>query len=93
MSKVLETQTSHSSATEEQISSGSVHDEFKEYKEVKGLIESINHVYNNQIAVEMAVERFQCKLRRTYVFCSYFLIFLLKIPFQRSSLHSKLHDV
>ena len=70
MSKVLETQTSHSSATEEQISSGSVHDEFKEYKEVKGLIESINHVYNNQIAVEMAVERFQCEcyLRLLFLF-------------------------
>ena len=44
-----------------QIKQGCIHEEFKEVKEVKGIIDSIVGIYENDIAVEMAVERFQGK--------------------------------
>jgi hypothetical protein len=35
-------------------------EEFKEVEEIKGLIDSLKDIYNDQIAVETAVERFTC---------------------------------
>ena len=60
MSEEKPSQANNSSA-DDKISSGSIKDAFKEVKEVEEIIKSLNHVYKNQIAVEMAVERFQCK--------------------------------
>jgi hypothetical protein len=37
-------------------------EEFKEFDEVKGLISSLPNIYNDQIAVETAVERFTGRL-------------------------------
>jgi hypothetical protein len=35
-------------------------EEFKEVTEIQSIIASITSIYDNQIAVEMAFERFQC---------------------------------
>jgi len=35
-------------------------DEFKEIDEVTSIIASLNTIYSNQTAVEVALERFQC---------------------------------
>ena len=39
---------------------GSTHEEFAEVDEVKGLITSLATVYNDQIPMELAVEKFTC---------------------------------
>ena len=39
---------------------GHILEEFKEVEEIKGLIDSLKDIYNDQIAVETAVERFTC---------------------------------
>jgi hypothetical protein len=40
---------------------GHVLEEFKEIQEVKGLIESLENSYNDQIARETSCERFTCR--------------------------------
>ena len=39
---------------------GHILEEFKEVEEIKGLIDSLKDIYNDQISVETAVERFTC---------------------------------
>lgn len=41
---------------------GAAHEEFKEVQEVLGLIDKIPNICNDQLAVEVAVDRFRCKL-------------------------------
>jgi hypothetical protein len=36
-------------------------EEFKEAQEIQSIIASITTIYDNQVAVEIALERFQCK--------------------------------
>jgi len=36
-------------------------EEFKEAKEITNIIASLNNIYRDQIAVERALERFQCE--------------------------------
>ena len=40
---------------------GSTLEEFKELDEVRTIIASLSNIYGDQIAVEMAIERFLCK--------------------------------
>lgn len=47
----------------EAIGFGCVHEEFKEIEEVKGLINTIPDIYNDQISVEVAQEKFLCKFK------------------------------
>ncbi|CAH1795099.1 unnamed protein product, partial [Owenia fusiformis] len=42
---------------EEAVGMGSIHEEFKEFDEVKSLIDSLKDVYDDQIALEMSCER------------------------------------
>ena len=42
-----------------QLSSGCILEEFKEAKEVYQIISNVSQIYDQQIPVEMAVERFQ----------------------------------
>jgi len=46
----------------EAIGFGCVHEEFKEIEDIKGLINSIQDIYTDQIAVEVALEKYLCKL-------------------------------
>jgi hypothetical protein len=50
-----------SSESKKKAKKGSLHEEFKESTEVKGIIENLPSIYNDQIAVELALERFLCK--------------------------------
>jgi len=45
----------------DEIRHGCFLEEFKEATEVTNIIASLSHIYKDQIAVERALERFQCK--------------------------------
>jgi len=44
----------------DEVHHGCILDEFKEVKEITNIISSLSAIYNDQIAVERALERFQC---------------------------------
>ena len=55
---------SHNTApvnTTKGVSYGHILEEFKEVKEIEGIISNIVNIYTDQIAVEMAVEKYLCE--------------------------------
>jgi len=45
----------------DEVSHGCFLEEFKEAKEITNIIASLSNIYSDQIAVERALERFQCE--------------------------------
>jgi len=57
---------------DEEVHHGCFLEEFREAKEVTNIIASLSNIYKDSIAVERALERFQCEH-----FCLLLLLFLL----------------
>ena len=56
----------------DEVQHGCFLEEFKEAKEITNIIASLNNIYRDQIAVERALERFQCE---HFIFMDCFYLF------------------